>query len=218
MESINNYREQVKRLRSLTNYDSLNTDLTQYGVTEEYYNKIVKAVSLLVDFEKKYLRSHRLYNSISEIIDDFDDEDLKLCILIDVMRCYDGLNHPTSFTTPEGVALLILISRMYEIGNISSYEDLRNVDSSTISIIDLTPSIFECSCEMGKKYSLFLSEILEKNEPQVDNLYRILIYNLCKRIAEVDGVISISEKEWLEEIARLDDDDVTNDIDISLVE
>lgn len=60
MESINNYKEQVKQLRSLTSRDSLSTDFFPYVVTEEYYNKIVKAASLLVDFEKKYL--HLIYN------------------------------------------------------------------------------------------------------------------------------------------------------------
>ena len=43
----------------------------------------------------------------------------------------------------------------------------------------------------------------------------MLLYNLCKKIAEVDGEISFSEKEWLNEIALLNDDDPDNDIDIS---
>lgn len=38
---------------------------------------------------------------------------------------------------------------------------------------------------------------------------------MCKRIAEVDGEISLSEKEWLNEIALLNDDDPANDIDVS---
>lgn len=216
MESFKKYREQLGELKNLTNEDSLSVDLLQYGISETYYAKVNKAVKLLVDFETKYLRSHRLFNSISDVIEDFDDEDMKLCVLIDVMRCYDGLNHPTSFITPEGVALLILICRFYGIGNIQSYKDLGNVNSSTISIIDITPTIDECSYELGKRHCLFLSALLEKQDLQVDTLYRMLIYNLCKRIAEVDGDISISEKEWLEEIARLDDDDVTNDINVSL--
>ena len=48
-----------------------------------------------------------------------------------------------------------------------------------------------------------------------DIAYRRLIYRLCKAIAEVDGVLSVLEREWLDEVARLDDDDPRNDIDVS---
>ena len=41
------------------------------------------------------------------------------------------------------------------------------------------------------------------------------MYKFCKAIAEVDGEISVSEEEWLREIALLNDDDSNNDIDIS---
>ena len=51
--------------------------------------------------------------------------------------------------------------------------------------------------------------------PDIDRDYRIILYSLCKRIAEVDGEITISEEEWLKEIALLNDDDPDNDIDIS---
>lgn len=216
MESLNKYREQLKQLRSVTENDSVNVDLIQYGITEQYYNDIVKAVDLIVDFEEKYLNSHNMYNSISNVINDVDDDDIKLCVLVDIMRCYNGLNHSTSFMTPEGVALLILVNRIYKIGSIKNYEELRAVSYSTISIIDIIPYISECSYELGRTDSLLLSDILVKESPQTDNLYRLLIYNICKKIAEVDDVLSVSEKEWLEKIARLDDDDITNDIDISL--
>ena len=62
--------------------------------------------------------------------------------------------------------------------------------------------------------SLLISSILENTDPDADKLYRQLLYKLCKSIASVDGNIAIEEKEWLEEIAHLDDDDTTNDIEI----
>lgn len=136
-------------------------------------------------------------------------------MLIDVLRCYDGLGHPTSFTTPEGIALMVLLGKNMSIGEINSYEQLETVNSATLSLIDIIPYISECSDELGQKYSLFMSTIFEKEASDIDRLYRMLLYNLCKRIAEVDGEISISEKEWLEEIALLADDDPDNDVDIS---
>ena len=101
------------------------------------------------------------------------------------------------------------------LGDIYSYDQLGTVNSATVSLIDIIPYLSECSDELGPKCSLFMSTIFEKEAPDIDRLYRMLLYNLCKKIAEVDDEISISEKEWLEEIALLADDDPDNDIDIS---
>jgi len=82
-------------------------------------------------------------------------------------------------------------------------------------LIDIIPYISECSEGLGAKYSLYLPTILEKKSPENGYLYRRLIYNLCKTIAEVDSEISEAEEDWLNEIALLNDDNPNNDMDIS---
>ncbi len=190
------------------------TDLLQYGITKEYFEKIVKATEQLKDFYDKHLTAENIRNAICKKLKDSHTDNNKFCILVDVLRCYDGLGHPTSFTTPEGIALMVLLGKILSLGEICSYEQLRNVNQTTLSLIDIIPYISELSDELGKRYSLFMSTIFEEEAPEIDRSYRILLYTLCKRIAEVDGNISIPEKEWLEDIALLSDDDPNNDIDI----
>ena len=110
---------------------------------------------------------------------------------------------------------MILLGKIFYAGQIHSYEQLKSVNSATLSLIDIIPYISVCSDDLGNRYSLYLSTILEKESSEVDRLYRSLLYNLCKRIVEVDGIITLSEKEWLNEITLLNDDDPENDIDIS---
>lgn len=172
---------------------------------------------MLIEFYHKYLTASDVWSKIVEKLHDERTENVKFCLLVDVTRCYGGLDHPTSFTTPEGIALMILLGKVFGIGEIQSYEQLAKVNSATLSLIDLLPYIGELSDELGKRYSLFLSPILQDISPNTNRLYRVLLYNLCKRIAEVDGEISLSEKEWLDEIALLNDDDPTNDIDVSKI-
>jgi hypothetical protein len=131
-----------------------------------------------------------------------------------VLRCYDGLNHPTTFTTPEGIALMVLLDKIVGEGKIIVYSQLEAVDAATLSLIDLVPYLSECSEQLGSKYSLFLPTIFEKKAPELEKLYRRVLYNLCKTIAEVDGEISPAEEDWLNEIALLNDEDPSNDIDI----
>ena len=218
MNSLDNLYEQyynlIENIQENTN-NGYTSDLLQYGITKEYFEEVVKATGLLQNFYDKYLTIDNIRNAVFEKISDNHAENVKFCMLIDVLRCYDGLGHPTSFTTPEGIALMVLLGKIMSLGEINSYEQLETVNSATLSLIDIIPYISECSDELGQKYSLFMSTIFEKEASDIDRLYRMLLYNLCKRIAEVDGEISISEKEWLEEIALLADDDPDNDVDIS---
>ena len=189
--------------------------MLRYGITEDYFHKVDKATELMKKFYEAKLANSAIRSAVEYRLNDYHAENVKFCLLIDVLRCYDGLNHPTTFTTPEGIALMMLLDKIIGNKEILSYGHLETVSSATLSLIDLVPYISECSEQLGSRYSLFLSGIFEKKAPAVDRLYRRLMYNLCKTIAEVDGEISVSEEEWLREIALLNDDDPDNDIDIS---
>lgn len=218
MESVEILYEQyynlLERIQE-SSPDDFATNLLQYNITQDYYYQVDKASGLLKNFYDKYLKGANIEDAINERFQSNRAENVKFGLLVDVLRCYDGLDHPTSFTTPEGIALMVLLGKILCVGEIQAYEQLKSVNSATLSLIDIIPYISECSDELGNRYSLFLSSMIEKESPDIDRLYRMLLYNLCKKIAEVDGEISFSEKEWLNEIALLNDDDPDNDIDIS---
>lgn len=217
MEQLENLYEQYYNLLEniQENTDKgIATNLLQYGITEDYYNEVVKATELLCNFYNKYMTNDIIRSAVYERLNNNQADNVRFCMLADVLRCYEGLNHPSSFTTPEGIALMILLGKIFGFGEVNSYEQLGAVNSVTLSLIDIIPYISEFSDELGQKYSLFMSTIFEKESPDIDQLYRRLLYTLCKKIAEVDGKLSLSEKDWLNEIALLNDDDPDNDIDI----
>ena len=204
------YKERV--IEDDTNFT---TNLLQYDVTEDYFLKVNKAVELLRRFYEAKLANTTIRNAVAYRVNHNHEDNVKFCLLIDVLRCYDGLSHPTTFTTPEGIALMVLLDKIIGDNVIMAYEQLSTVDSATLSLIDLVPYLSDCSEQLGSKYTLYLPIIFEKNAPDMEPLYRRILYNLCKTIAEVDGEISAAEEEWLREIALLNDDDLDNDIDIS---
>lgn len=215
LDDLYNQYSQLKMNQKENDTDGFATNLLQYGIKEDYYNQVDKATGVLMDFYYKYLTSEDVWKHIDDKLKDDREDNVKFCLLVDVFRCYDGLDHPTSFTTPEGIAIMLLLGKALGIGEIGSYEQLGCVSSTTLSLIDLLPYIGEFSDELGGRYSLFMSQILQNISSKIDRLYRILLYNLCKKIAEVDGEISASEKEWLDEIALLNDNDPSNDIDVT---
>lgn len=217
MESLDTLYSQYNRLKEdlQENLDNeVTTNLLHSGITREYFDKANTAIELLLKFYDRHLSNIRIRDAVYASLNSSRKDNVKFCMLIDIMRCYDGLDHPTSFNTPEGVALMMLMDKMIGEAKIERYEQLAVVSSTTLELIDILPYINECSYALGNRNSLFMSSVFEKTSPDMDKLYRRLIYNLCKHIAEVDGVITISEKDWLNEIALLNDDDPDNDIDI----
>lgn len=217
LDNLYNQYSQLKKNQQENEIDGFATSLLQYGIKEDYYEQVDKATGVLMDFYYKYLTSEDVWKHIDDKLKDDREDNVKFCLLVDVFRCYDGLDHPTSFTTPEGIALMLLLGKTFGMGEINFYEQLNSVRSTTLSLIDLLPYIGDFSDELGNRQSLFMSPILQNIFPKIDRLYRILLYNLCNKITEVDGEISASEKEWLAEIALLNDDDPSNDIDVSKI-
>lgn len=204
------YQERVEE-----GFSDFTTDLLQYDISEDYFLKVCKASELLLRFYEAKLTNASIRNAIAYQINHNHADNVKFILLIDVLRCYDGLSHSTTFTTPEGIALMVLLDKIIGQSKLMTYSQLESVDSATLSLIDLVPYLSECSEQLGSRYSLYLPTILERKAPKLESLYRRILYYLCKTIAEVDGEISVAEKEWLNEIALLNDDDPNNDIDIS---
>lgn len=217
MDKFSQLYDQYSLYKEKVNEDGsdFTTDLLRYEITQDYYIKINRATELLQRFYEAKLTNSSIRNAIAYRLNNNNADNVKFCLLIDVLRCYDGLDHPTTFTKPEGIALMILLDKIIGNKEIMDYEQLESVSAATLSLIDLIPYLSDCSVQLGSRYSLYLPTIFEKKAPDLERLYRRLLYNLCKTIAEVDGVISPAEDEWLNEIALLNDDDSSNDIDIN---
>jgi len=213
-----NLYEQYNRLQSRLNetaVDDITTNLLRPEITEKYFDRVNEAACLLENFYETYLTSGAVRRAVNQKLASERGQNVKFCLLVDIFRCYDGLDHPTSFNTPEGVAFMVLLARLLHVEGAETCTSLAKVRPVTLSLIDLVPYIEALSYEMGKTYTLCLSSILLQTNPSVDPIYRKLLYKLCKAIAQVDGKITIAEEEWLNEIALLNDDDPDNDIDIS---
>ena len=142
MECIETLYEQyynlIERFQESGSND-YSTNLLDYGIALEYYDQVDKAVEDMKIFYEKCLKRSYIEDAINEQFECNRAENVKFGLLIDIIRCYDGLDHPTSFTTPEGIALMILLGKVLGVGEIQSYEQLKSVDSATLSIIDIIP-------------------------------------------------------------------------------
>ena len=214
------YTDYFDRLNLVINQnydlDEVTVDLTNSGITREYYAKIDERSDAILDFFQNKIANQEVRNALKEIttIEGYrDDDDLMLCLLMDIVHCFDGLDHPTSLSTCEGIALLNVMEKVYRPDYYMSFEELSVVPSFIINLDAMVTYIVACieATDIMKSQSI-ISVLLQKVNPEADKEYRILLYRFCEAISEVDGVISILEREFLMNILRLDDNDVTTDI------
>ena len=164
MDKFSQLYDQYALYKEKVNEDDsdFTTNLLQYEITEDYFLKVSKATELLLRFYEAKLANSTIRNAVAYRLNHNHADNLKFCLLIDVLRCYDGLSHPTTFTTAEGVALMVLLDKIIGGCRIMTYRQLKTVDSATLSLIDLIPYLCECSEQLGDKYSLYLPTIFEK--------------------------------------------------------
>ena len=201
------------------NYDlgDIPVDLSNSGVTREYYTKIDERCDALLVFFQKEIVKAEVREGLRRLvtIDGYkDDEDLMLCLMMDFVHCFEGLGHSTSLNTCEGIALLNVMEKVYRPDYYMSFEELSEVPQFIINLDGMVSYIEGCieATELLKTQSI-ISALLHNVNPEADKEYRVLLYRLCESISEADGVISREEREFLMSVLRLDDDDVTNDIE-----
>lgn len=200
--------------------DVFMNDLSE-GIEESYFEKIDQATSMIMSFYERYIADTRMHIALHERVNtrrrkNYDD--LKLMLMIDVVRAYEGLNHSTRLNCPEGIALLLLLVKFFRPDYFISYQGLKAIPSDIINLDGLVPYISNCSDQIDiPMEESVISILLQDAHSKADKTYRIAMYALFEAISEVDGVISRSEREYLMALLRLDDDDVTNDINIDSI-
>ena len=201
-------------------FEPLTSDLSP-NIDERYFENVDYATSSIVSFYEDYISDTRMHVALQSRMNtrrrkNYDD--LKLMLMIDIERAYEGLHHPTRLNSPEGLALFLLLVKMFRPDFFVTYEGLKAIPEDIINLDGLVPYISNCSAQIDipEKESV-ISILLQEVRPKADRFYRVYLYRLFEAVAQVDGIITEEEQNYLKKLLRLDDDDVSNDIDIESV-
>ncbi len=195
--------------------DDFKIDLST-GIDEKYFDKIDQASSMILSFYERYIADTRMHVALHERVNTRrrkDYNDLKLLLMIDVVRAYEGLNHSTRLNCPEGIALLLLLVKFFRPDYFISYQGLGAIPANIINLHGLLPYINNCSYQINLPLDeSVISTLLLVVHPKADLTYRICFYHLFEAVSMVDGFISQSEQEYLTHLLHIDDEDISNDI------
>lgn len=228
MDCFTDFYEQLERLTAIPEPevdengnaigDAFTVDISNPQTTPVYFEKVDQFTSMLVSFYERYIAEAKMHQVLHERMNtrrrkNYDD--LKLMLMVDIDRAYEGLDHPTRLQSPEGIALFMLLVKLFCPDYFITYDGLASIPTDIINLDGIVPYVSACSEQIDtSKEESVISSLLQEAHPKADRTYRICLYHLFEAVSEVDGVISQSEKEYLMTLLHLDDDDVSNDIDI----
>lgn len=198
----------------------IKSDLS-FGISEHYFEKVDHASTTLVNFYDKYIADTVMHFALHSRINtrrrkNYDD--LKLMVMVDVVRAYEGLDHSTRLNCPEGIALLLLLVKFFRPDFFISFEGLKEIPTEIINLDGIVPYISAVSdtIDIPSEESVISGLLLEAHRKH-ERTYRICLYHLFEAVSQADGVLSISEQDYLMTLLHLDDDDVSNDIVIDSI-
>lgn len=198
--------------------DIFTVDLSNNNTSVEYFDKIDHFSSLLMNFFDRYIadiKTHQVLHQHFKTHRRKNYDDLKLMLMVDIVRAYEGMNHSTRLHSSEGIALFLLLVKLFRPDYIVSYKGLKKIPYDIINLDGLVPYISDCSDQISIPIGeSVISTLLHEAHPTADRTYRICLYYLFEAVSEVDGIISVSEREYLMTLLHLDDDDMKNDIEI----
>lgn len=200
--------------------EDFKSDLS-FGISEGYFEKVDHASTTLVSFYERYIADTVMHFALHSRINtrhrkNYDD--LKLMVMVDVVRAYEGLDHSTRLNSPEGIALLLLLVKFFRPDYFLTFQGLKEIPTEIINLDGIVPYISAVSdmIDIPMEESV-ISELLLEAHPKHERTYRICLYQLFEAVSQVDGVLSLSEREYLMTLLHLDDDDVSNDINIDSI-
>ena len=219
MAHNNPFADYFQRLEVIVNqnYDdtAFPSDLTGSGITKEYFSKIDQlSDSLLVFIQDTVITPDVIQKAAKSFpFENKGPEGVMLCFLMDLVNCYEEMNHRTNLSSSEGIALLNILEKVYRPDYYMAYDYLSEVPQIIINLDEMVVFISGCieATPQVKKESL-ISSLLQGLDTEADKEYRIRMYYLCEAISEADGKITPSESDYLKSLLRLDDNDINNDI------
>ena len=180
--------------------------LEKYGIGERYYNDIAGVTLKLGEFKKSLGLNVSALDAIDAAYawqDEDKDQHAMYLIMIDALRCFEGLGTPVSLDTKEGFALIALTWSLMSNEEMPKYEDLWKFYELASGTAGFIQSVKHFADEAYAKDTLALPDVLAKFDYDLRDKYFVLLFRWASIVANVDGTLTEQEKSWLARLTSL---------------
>lgn len=184
--------------------------LKQYGVSEEYFNEIAAASKNLADFKKSVCLNISALDAISSAFawpDNDKEGHINYLISIDALRCFEGSGVTLALDTVEGFGLLALSWALISKDNYPEYKNVGFFFNTASQTADYIQTLKKFANGHFPKGRLVFPDLLFSCGSDLRERYLTLLSKWASTVAKADGTVTDKEKDWLEKLANLKDEE-----------
>ena len=188
------------------NTQVINAVIQKYGISEDYYSEVLTVCEKIVAYRDSLCLSDSAIEVISNAYDWPDnnhEEHISHLIIIDALRCFEGMGVTVALDTREGLGFMTLIWGLLSGAGLPPYEHLDKYYQMAPMTTDLIQSEKSFADENYPHGRLVLPDILKSCDSNFRDKYLVLLYRWASIVAHADGSLTEKEKQWLAELVRI---------------
>ena len=185
------------------------TDLNT--ITEEYYDLVTKAAEDVYNDYERVLKLCK--NDPSLDIKDVNltldeslimnaNEKIRLLFILDIIRCYKGLEHNIDLDSKDGFGLFYFTALVTGCSPKKPYADLSTIKAEYMAEVErLTKTVMPNVDAASIPHEMFLiSKLLASKDTKLHRKFLVDIYRFSSIIAKADNTVTDEEANWLSSI------------------
>ncbi len=182
----------------------------KYGISEQYYKDAVAVCNKLRDFKKSLSLNLSAIEAISNAYawpDNKKEEHITHLIVVDALRCFEGSGTAVALDSKEGFGFMVLTWGLTCDEGFPEYKNIENFYKAASITADYIQSIKVFANETFKPGKLALPNILSSCDSGICDKYLVLLAQWASIVANADETVTTQEKEWLEKLTSLRNED-----------
>ena len=183
--------------------------LNAYGISEKYFNDIDAASKALGDFKKSLCLNISVRDAVAASFawpDDDVESHVNYFISIDALGCFEGSGTSLALDSKEGFGLMALCWALISKEPFPEYKHIDAVFRTAPQTAGYIQTLKQFARESFPNKKLVFTGILASCDAGLREKYLVLLSRWASIVANADGTITDKEKEWLDKLSNLKDE------------
>lgn len=183
--------------------------LNKYGISEKYFNDVAAASKELGEFKKSMCLNISVRDAVASALawpDDEAEHHINYLISLDALGCFEGSGTSLALDSKEGLGLMALCWALISNDPFPEYKNIDFVYKTAPQTAGYIQTLKQFSRESFPGKKLVFTDILASCDAGLREKYLVLLSRWASIVANADGTITEKEKNWLEKLSNLKDE------------
>lgn len=183
--------------------------LNAYGISEKYFNDVDAASKALGNFKNSLCLNISVRDAVAAAFawpDENVESHINYLISIDALGCFEGSGTSLALDSNEGFGLMALCWALISKEPFPEYKHIEAVFRTAPQTAGYIQTLKQFARDSFPNKKLVFTDILASCDAGLREKYLVLLSRWASIVANADGTITDKEKEWLDKLSNLKDE------------